>query len=67
MFVAKRSPQVGFGPPDGVRADIYAEANEYCSSRGKLVETVDLKTVNSGFGRPASAALQFRCVEGKKS
>lgn len=60
--VSKRSAQVGFGPPDGAKADIYKEANDFCSKEGKKVETVDLQTTNSGFGRPASAFLQFRCI-----
>ncbi|URF03351.1 hypothetical protein [Cupriavidus campinensis] len=60
--VSKRSAQVGFGPADGVKADIYKEANEFCAREGKKVETVDLQSTNSGFARPASASLQFRCI-----
>lgn len=60
--VAKRSAQVGFGPADSAKADIYKEANEFCAREGKKVKTVDLQTTNSGFARPASALLQFRCV-----
>ena len=26
-MIAKRSAQVGFGPPDGVKADVYSELN----------------------------------------
>ena len=62
FMVAKRSAQVGFGPPDGVKADVYKEANEFCAKQGKGVETVDLKITNSGFARPGNVTLQFRCV-----
>jgi hypothetical protein len=30
-MIAKKSPQVGFGPPIGVRAEVYQEANEFCA------------------------------------
>lgn len=62
FMIAKRSAQVGFGPPDGVKADVYQEANEFCTKQRKSVETVDLKVTNSGFARPGNVALQFRCV-----
>ena len=66
-MVSKRSAQVGFGPPIGAKADIYQEANEFCAKQNKKVETVKLDTTNSGFGRPASASLQFRCVDSNES
>lgn len=36
-LIAKRSAQVGFGPPDGVKADVYREANEFCDKVHKEV------------------------------
>lgn len=59
--VSKRSAQVGFGPADGPKADIYREANNFCSKQNKKVETVSLQMTDSGFAQPASASLQFRC------
>ncbi|WP_036665004.1 hypothetical protein [Paludibacterium yongneupense] len=53
--------QIGFGPADGPKADIYKEADEFCAKQGKSVETITLQTEDSGFGKPASASLQFRC------
>lgn len=63
-MVSKRSAQIGFGPPVGAKADVYKEANDFCASQDKKVETVNLETTDSGFGRPASASLQFRCISG---
>lgn len=60
-IVSKRSAQVGFGPPDGVKADIYKEANEFCAKQDKKVETVSLQTTDSGFSLPGNTSLQFRC------
>ena len=34
-MIAKRSAQVGFGPPDGVKADVYREANDFCAKKQK--------------------------------
>ena len=61
-MVAKRSPQVGFGPAHGLRADLYQEANEFCAKQDKKPETVKLDQEDAGFARSASASLEFRCV-----
>lgn len=63
FMVSKRAAQVGFGPPVAAKADVYKQANEFCATKGKKVETIDFQGTDSGFGRPASASLQFRCVE----
>lgn len=60
-MIAKRSAQVGFGPPDGVKADVYREANKFCTKQGKEVETIKLDVTNSGFARPGNVSLHFRC------
>ncbi len=60
-MIAKRSAQVGFGPPDSVKADVYREANDFCAKEQKQVETINLEVTNSGFARPGNVSLQFRC------
>jgi hypothetical protein len=61
-LIAKKSPQVGFGPPIGIKGETYSEANEFCAKEGKAVETVKLEETNSGFARSAAISLEFRCV-----
>jgi len=61
-MVSKRSAQVGFGTADGAKADVYQEANDFCAKQNKKLETVKIEMIDSGFARPASASLQFRCV-----
>lgn len=61
-LIAKKSAQVGFGPPIGVKAEVYVEANEFCGRQNKAVETVALDLTNSGFARSAAVSLQFRCI-----
>lgn len=60
-MIAKRSAQVGFGPPDGVKADVYREANKFCAKQNKEVETINLEVTNSGFAKPGNVSLTFRC------
>jgi len=61
-FISIQSPQVSFGPPVEQKADVYRQANEYCSKNGLFVETVELREVNQVFGRHGSAHLTFKCV-----
>jgi len=62
FLIAKKSPQVGFGPPIGIKGEVYSEANEFCSKQGKTVETIKLEETDSGFARAAAVSLEFRCV-----
>ena len=66
-MIAKRSPQLGFGQPVGAKAAVYREANTFCAKQNKRVETVQCDMQNSGFGRPGSVSLQFRCVSDSTS
>ncbi|MBN7819867.1 hypothetical protein [Bowmanella yangjiangensis] len=61
FMIAQRSAQVGFGPPDGVKADVYKEANAFCSKTDQKVETVKLDITDSGFAKPGNVSLEFRC------
>lgn len=61
-LIAKKSAQVGFGPPIGIKGEVYTEANEFCSKESKAVETVKLDETDSGFARSAAVSLVFRCV-----
>lgn len=63
FMIAQRSAQIGFGPPDGVKADVYREANAFCGKDGKAVDTIDLQITNSGLAKPGNVSLTFRCVE----
>lgn len=62
-MISKQSAAGMFGTPEGVKADIYVEANEFCAKQGKAVETVDVQAKNAiPFARQGSASLTFRCV-----
>jgi len=66
-LVQERSAQVGLGPPEGAKAEVYQVANEFCATQSKVVETVEFKMVDTGLGRPGSVSLQFRCVPASSS
>ncbi len=66
-MIAKRSAQLGFGPPLGAKAEVYKQASAFCEKQSKNVETVEFNMVNSGFARPGSVNLQFRCVSAEVS
>jgi hypothetical protein len=61
-LISKKSAQVGFGPPIGIKGEVYTEANDFCNKEGKAVETLKYEETNSGFARSAAVALEFRCV-----
>lgn len=60
-MIVKKSPQVGFGPPVGIKADVYREANEHCAKEGGTMETVELETTDAGLAKSAVVSLTFRC------
>ena len=65
-LVSKKSPQVGFGPSVTLKADVYKEANEFCSKQNKEVETVSFESTDAGLAKSPTASLQFRCTEKSK-
>jgi len=62
-MISKQSAAGVFGTPEGVKADIYREANEFCARTGQTVETINAETKGAvPFVRTGSASLQFRCT-----
>jgi hypothetical protein len=62
-MISKKSAAGVFGTPEGVRADIYVEANQFCAQKGKAVETVNLDVKEAvPFERTGSATLLFKCI-----
>lgn len=62
FLIAKKSPQVGFGPPIAIKGEAYSEANDFCAREGKAVETIKIEQTNSGFAKASAVSLEFRCV-----
>jgi hypothetical protein len=53
---------MGWSSGGAQKAKAFQEANAFCKSKGKEVETVNEHETDSGFGRIASADIEFRCV-----
>jgi len=62
-IISKQSAAGIFGTPGGVKADIYTEANDFCKSTNKTVETIKIEVKDAvPFVRTGSASLEFKCV-----
>ena len=47
---------------EGLKADVYREANDFCTKLNKKMEPVNFEMTDVGFIMPGSVSLQFRCV-----
>jgi len=61
-MISSRNAKLPYTEPSDEKSYVYLEANQFCASQGKSVETLKLNTVSAGFIRGASAELEFRCV-----
>ena len=66
--ISKTSAACGFRDAGGVRADVFAEMNEFCSAKGLQSEVVSIEALDGVIGkRCASATVEFRCVSETKT
>jgi hypothetical protein len=64
FIISKTSAACGFRSAAGTRAEIYAEANQFCAARRQQVSTISSTGQDGVIGaRCASAELLFRCVD----
>ncbi len=65
-MISKQSAGGAFVAAASVKADIFREANEFCSSLGKNLQVVDTNQVEALIGsRMPSAEVQFMCLDAK--
>lgn len=53
---------MGWSSAGAQKAKAFEEANAFCASKAKEVETVSEHETDSGFGKIASAEIEFRCI-----
>jgi hypothetical protein len=59
---AKTSPACGFRSADGTKADLFREADAFCTARKQEMSIVDVEARDGIIGvRCASAEVHFRC------
>lgn len=63
-MISKKSFGGAAGNPNEVLADLYIEANDFCSQKSMQLERISEEPVNGiPFVRTAMATLRFRCVQ----
>ena len=66
--ISKTSPACGFRDAGGVKADVFAEMNAFCSAKSLYPEVVTIEALDGVVGkRCASATVEFRCVSEAKA
>ncbi len=61
-FMVASHGTMGWSSAGAQKAKALEDANAYCGKLGKEVEIVNDRETDSGFGRIASAEIEFRCV-----
>ncbi len=61
-IISKNTAKVGGGISMSATAEVHEEANAFCASKGKKVETIDLMLSPGRIGSLGSVTLQFKCV-----
>jgi len=63
-LLTKQSAGGIFKPGASVKADLLAEANEFCGKSGKRIELLTSDAKNAiPFARTSSAEISFKCVD----
>ena len=53
---------MGWSSSGAQKAKVFQDATEFCRSKGKQFEMINTRQVDGGFGKIASAEVEFRCV-----
>lgn len=62
-MIGKKDGSPGLGVSLSNKAEVYAEANTFCRSKGLEVQTLNVLTTPAAVGRLGSTELQFKCVQ----
>lgn len=61
-MIGKKDGSPGLGVSLSNKAEVYKEANEFCSAKGLEVETLNVITTPARPAQLGSTELQFKCV-----
>lgn len=62
-MIGKKDGMPGLGVSLSNKAEVYKEANEFCSKKGLEVETLRVATSSAKPGVLGYTELQFKCVQ----
>jgi hypothetical protein len=66
-MIGKKDGTPGLGVSLSNQADVYREANTYCSGKGMQVETLNLIVTPAAPARLGSTELHFKCTPSKQN
>ena len=67
-YLSESNARLGMGPPSAETiASVYKKSTEFCKKDGKEVERINNIYTDSGFGKTANFALEFRCINKDKA
>jgi hypothetical protein len=61
-MIGKKDGTPGLGVSLSNKAEVYSEANSFCSAKGMEVETLSVTTTPAAPARLGSTELHFKCV-----
>jgi len=61
-LIGKKDGTPGLGVSIANKAEVYKEANDFCSAKGLEVETLNVTTTPARPAQLGSTELQFRCI-----
>ena len=62
-MIAKKDGTPGLGVSFSNKAEVYQEANVFCSEKGLEVKTIEVTTIPAAPARLGSTELIFKCVQ----
>lgn len=62
-LIGKKDGSPGVGVSFAVKAEVYQEANEFCSKKNLEVKTLEVNTIAAAPGRLGSTELRFKCIK----
>lgn len=61
-YIVASHGTMGWSSSGAQKAKAFQDAEKFCGEKGQRVEAINTRQVDGGFGKIASAELEFRCV-----
>jgi len=61
-MIGKKDGSPGLGVSLSNKAEVYKEANAFCSEKSLVVETINVTVAPAKLGKLGSTELEFKCV-----
>ncbi|WP_214645076.1 hypothetical protein, partial [Aliivibrio fischeri] len=61
-MIGKKDSSPGLGVSLNNKAEVYREANDFCSQKGLSVKTININVLPAKFAKLGSTELEFKCI-----